>query len=169
MTSPQEKTLGTGSLMGFPGQEHCRWTAAFSSLRERAHCMWPLMGGRQQREACPWILPESACAFPLMIWFCILTMSPSYTLDVSRTIFWVLCPSSKSPNVGVVLGTLGLHTWKSFEWFRRILKWLILGSHPQTVDHLVGVLGGCAGRKTVNTDHSFKILTSISCTTGNVR
>ena len=51
-------------------------------------CLWPPMGGGEQREPYTWIPPDSACVFSPMIWLYILTISLWWVLALKTTIGW---------------------------------------------------------------------------------
>lgn len=62
------KTLGHWLLNGLPWARKYRYIGAFPPLWEQS--MWPLMGERQHKEACPEI--SSRIHLSLMIWLCVL-------------------------------------------------------------------------------------------------
>lgn len=45
------KSLGTNSLLDFPGQEHYRYIGAFSLLRKESTVCDPLTGEKQHKQA----------------------------------------------------------------------------------------------------------------------
>lgn len=94
------------SLMGFPGQKHRTHVAVFLLLvGERA--LGDCSGGREQREACPRILPDSPSAFsPHGLAVCPNSVTKMNLRQLYSYMLSPRTPSGDSLNVRVVLQTL---------------------------------------------------------------
>ena len=109
MTSFQKNPWMLLSLMGFPGQKYNTFVATFLLVCEECTLCDPLMWGKEHKEACTWVLPDSAYMFFLHH----LAVYPHYVtvINLSHEYSYMLSPltfsksSSKSLNIGMIWGT----------------------------------------------------------------
>lgn len=156
--------------MGFPGQEHCRYIAYFFTIEGREHCMWPLMGQKENtRKPAHGFLQNTPVLLPSWSW----SVSSLYYSDKSELLVELYLESCESfyhiAKCGIVLGISNYICETVLNVAqKRILKWLNTWVSLSNCLSSSGRVGKVCWQET-RTPWSFKILMSIYCTPGNVR